>query len=1033
MVSSEAADVSNTNNNNNNTFNNFGNSQAHGYFAFFDNYNKHVSPKLRMFFSSNRQFPADLEECLQKFRCEFKWKDEQIVAHFFETVPYDPWQEKFGHPTLALIHFFKRKDIIFPVSVFSTTIESDHFMKMLYTVLLCPVERCLSVNLYNFPQLYKLWRCPFSLITPDSYHYCESLTRTLISSMSVIQMAIVIARYNNASAIENHAFAHLDAYMPLINGMSSCRNADVKNALIKFPVCLEWSLTHECIPDISSLITMSVSASKMHGLTDYRKMITSKFRVLNSNEVKIIYFLLKIIYKGMFIRCHNRDFWNFMRQTVGFDPAKRSRSKSAPKKSTTNRHMNEGVASNNICMMLFFIMVIAASLLGLYPISKGKMASIESRAKVYRMLIDLRNIQVRESGSLHRVLTSIFDCMFQNDSKLVLLSIFREYVTHLIEKTPGVAESFKKAFDWPGNMKYVITMSQIVRTDAERYIASSTGPRFSISSLSWFGRIFSGIDHKPSHLYEESRRCQKEATMNYNINAIVKLCEDMNLKKYSTSTTDQGSKLGREYMLENPHPQLHKKIEETMQAVIATFSKNMWIPMDWLVYFGVPVSDIQFFRFAVFRKSTQFERYIEDMYTNRPNIYKVMYNFFKLSLKYKEYKEYPAPARMYLAHCVALNKYHGVYGHIPPVLGKMQICPKCGDIKKPSFFRALKKNKNGGGLSIVRVCLDGRMVCGRKPKLSSWLMVRNHSITKNKSSKKGVRIKAHPDEFESDEDESDDEEEDEDDDDDDEDYYLGVDLGLVPEEDDEDYQIGFDYDAEDEEEEQEDEEEEEEDEEAELIFEKKKRVPASNHSSYTIKRKNAKHVATQHVLNGCRDTQTITIDTLGKIAVWKQEEWISCMQCIRSIPLNAAVDVNGEKICSDCFLCNRSDGPRFLSMGLLAQNNSNPNPSEFRGQSGQKASVHVESYRCEAGVCTSRMKTTEECKYLLVYDDMVPAPGIKQFRNMVLCAYHANFPWLKEINTVLLMSTATQAFHEKWGTKNGPRNTFIAGPEFHEL
>ena len=216
---------------------------------------------------------------------------------------------------------------------------------------------------------------------------------------------------------------------------------------------------------------------------------------------------------------------------------------------------------------------------------------------------------------------------------------------------------------------------------------------------------------------------------------------------------------------------------------------------------------------------------------------------------------------------------------------------------------------------------------------------------------------------------------------------------------------------------------------AELIFEKKKRVPASNHSSYTIRRKNAKHVATQHLLNSCRETETITIDTLGKIVVWRNDEWICCMQCIRSIPLTMAIDINGEKICTDCFLCNRSERPRFLSAALL-QTNANPaRPFE----DNDLVRNHEDCFRCEAGVCTSRMKTTDECSFFLVFDDLAQKPAKKRFRNMILCSYHSHFPWLKEASTVLNLSTVIRAFQEKWGTRNGPKGAFISGPEFFEL
>ena len=963
--------------------------------------------KLRVFLDTNRKFPHDLEECLQNMRAHTPGRnpktDDEIVTYFLDEIPHDRWQERYGHPTISLIHFFKRPDILFPPNTFKSSIDTTYYVRMLFTVLLCPLTRCLHVDQFVFPHLYEQWMCPNWRRHSHNYK-CESLMSTLEAVISVLQLAIVVTRINNNSRAEKLAFAHLDAFMPLINGLGSysCKNHMFIKCLQRYPVNLEWSMTEECVPDISPLITLSVVSHRMHGPTNDKKIVDCKMRVLNKAEIDLVNILIKIIYKGMPNRCHNRDLWNFMRAAVGFDTKKRPRKNAAATAPPKTKHPNENASESNMCMMLFFLNIIVASLLGVYEFSKSKMTSVWNRAKVYRMLIIIRELQMNDEVELRRSMKTICEGLFVSDNKLVLLSIFREYVSFLIEKTPGIFEAFKKVYNWKEHMNHVTMMSKIIRVDSEKTIGMLGNAYYGVGGVGWFSQVLSGIDYKLPALYESSRNCQKEKTLNYNINAIVKLCENMNLMKYNNA--DNGGKLGKEFELQNPHPQLDKELAQTMSEVIATFSKNMLIPMDWLICFGVPKSDLIYLRTAVFQKSTQLMAYLGNMYTKRPEIYKIIYNFFKLSQKHKEYKEYNAPARMYMAHCVALNHYHEVLGHIPPVLGKMQICPKCGDIKKPSFFRALKKNKNGGGLAIVRVCLDGRMVCGRKPKNASWVSKRNNLITHK-------RHGDDDDEVEVDEEEDDDEDEEEEEEEQEEGYFDDgeEDEEEEPEEDDEDNDEPEDSEMQDNK--------------SEIIFATKKHVPASNHSTYTTDRKNAKHVATQHVLNECQEAQTITINTLGKIAVWKQDEWIGCMRCVKPIPLLSAIDVMGEKICKDCFLCKRIENdkdPQVVKQEQLVQ--------QLHPQNQQQC-----AYRCEAGACSSRLRTLEDCCHLLIYDDMPVPPAKKQFRNMVLCPQHSKFNWFYDIKIVLHLSTVVKGFSEKWGTCNGPRGTFVQVPEYKDL
>lgn len=894
--------------------------------------------------------------------------EKNKVDFFVEHVVYDEWQVRHGHPTVALIHFFKNPDIAFPDALFDTTIQIEVFIKHLYSVLLCSIEHCKFIDMYRSP-LFVPFACPCD----QRVGSCGSLSISLRTRLSVLQVALEVLKLNANPRILNWVYLHIDSHMPLMCAMRAyetkcrvqlrdeqlargcavqravgtyvCTDAVMRKLLTSAPISIDFSFSEYSVPDTSLLVSLAITYGDKNKTTSNKKIVQNKFPHLNTANLQKIQCLLKLIYKGFPGRCFNRQLWKFIRHCCKI-------SVETYKKRVHKRETGTDADSD---MISFFMRMFVASLLGVYQTSKHKIENILARMKIYRLLYEPVSVES-------------FASVLVDGNKISIVYMVKEYVYNMISRCPGIKKVFEDVHDWALHFKFIDVITHSIRANVELRLKSED-LRSSMSSSYNLSTLLATCDTLIVALHEESRKHQQENNVDYDVRVILRACSDMNLKMYNQDADMDFA--GMEYMLKSPHPSIDPKLEQLMADVISTFHPRQWIPMDWLQCFGIARADVMYMQTAVFGKITNLMRHMKQLYTVKPLSYALFYAFFRLSQVHKDYVEYYSSARMYLAHCHALNEVHGVGkgGTIPAVLGRFHYCPVCGDKKRPSFFSTIKRNKNGRGAGIVRVCIDGTMVCGRKPKSANWLQLRNNQIRKDRL----LRVNT-PD----DEDDEEDEQSDPDDDDDDEDEDGGGPINYN----DEGEHSCSDRRIDD-----------NDDMPSCIIPEPKKNLPASTQTVCTVNRKNAKYISLQHELNKCKDTVTRSIAVLGKIVEWKQQAWIGCMHCIRPILLILSYDVDGKKLCKDCF-----------SMQTLASHRP----------------------KCEATGCIKKTRD-DEFKKLLVYDD-ISTPA--SYRHMLLCRTHASYMWIAESETILRTSVIFQGFREKWGTRQGPKTQYIYPPDW---
>jgi hypothetical protein len=841
----------------------------------------------------------------------------------------------------------------------------------------------------------KDWQCPCG----NDNLICGSLCRALRTRLSLLQVTIAILKFNGQHRLVNHAYAHLDGHMPLLCAIKSfqthlsahsvkakgfvepelaCSDKHMANLIEQAPIDIQWAFTEESIPDTSPLLLLSISYNNDTKGVSNKRIFQSKFPHLNNANIIRIHKLVNLIYKGLPNRCNNRQLWNFIQRCcVSTKPKKKL------KTAILGAEAAEFAADDDIPdvyeidsdLVELFCKLIIASVLGIYAGSKEKMDDITCRQNMYNLLhapVPTRQIL----GVMNR------------ENSVTLLYITKEYLRAMTDRSPGVLEGLKRGYDWAIYDRHVDEITCLIRATVQ------TNMRERLHTMTSLNDIFEGADMRITTIHNVSRRSQLEKTVNYDVHAIIKCLKDMNLKAYVAKNNDNGEFTGKEFMMENPHPVLSRDLTDLMRKLIQTFPSHYWVPLDWLVCFGVSWRHVKLVRAALFKKMTVLKRLLERINVEEPQSYAIFYTFFRLCKEHRDYREYYADAHMYMCHARALNSYHGVGANrpIPRVLGKLQVCPTCGDFKRPSFFRPLKRNKNGGGIGIMRICLDGRMVCGRKIKRASWRAKKTADRRQRQMRKTAAKPrrrrrapKRRRPRRRAEEEEDEDMELDLEDDDDE----YGMDEEFDPlREIEEEFHPGQEIEGE---------EDGDSDDDEEFMFEEKK-GGLTQPTERTKRRKTAKFIATQHVLNECQDTDTMTINTLGRVAEWQRQIMISCMKCVRTVTLLSATDLGDLKLCQDCY---------------------------FKESTCLRTRI-----KCEVPGCKRKLQTKADFRVFYVYDDMV-TPHV--FREMVLCSIHNGFGWLKSAETVLPVSVILKGLSERWGTKNGPKGRYIEVPPFDKV
>lgn len=909
-------------------------------------------------------------------------REERIVEYVVSEMPLNPWHITYGHPTLALIHYFKHtSSLIYPThACFDSSMQIATFVTALVTVLLMPVISCVSlVGLLPVSlSTSNKWVCPC-----ENALNCGIYCRTVKARLEILQMALYVADHNNNPLIINHVYAHIDAHMPLLcaiksydtyleetsaaSGQLASRkyacSTDVMLGLIEHaPVSIMWAYTEDRIPDTSKLVLLSIYYNDRTNTSSNKRVLQSKFPHLNDANITRIQNLVNLLYKGLPNRCNNRELWKFIRRCCVDSKVKQKH-----KTSMASNQFGVSYAAADLDMVEFFFKLIIASVLGVYKSSTNKMENIMSRQSIYSMFYN------------PVPLTQIKGIMAPQN-KITLLYIMKEYIRCMAERSPGVLEGLKQVYEWKSYDTYITNIMRDIRSVIFHNMTNRAADIVKLSD------IFNNCDARVSSVHSDSRRSQHQNDVSYDTSLIYKELKDMNLKDYNENPEQDVSFIGIEYRRKSPHPIISDLQLEVMNSIIKQFSRDQWIPIVWLVCFGVSPVHILVLHRALFGKMTVLMKYMLTIKKTDPHGYAILWNFFRLAKAHNEHREYTADAFMYLQHARALNTYHdiGVNQPIPRVIGKVHVCPNCNDFKRPSFFRPLKRNKNGGGIGILRICLDGQIVCGRKVKTG-------------KVAKTAKRIKMTDD--------NDDDDSDNDNDDNDNDMF------------------------EDEEEDEDEEEEEEEEEDTPdvkpgLLFDNEVHDEDASKINFaprvkTKKRDYAKYVAMQHMLNQCQYTETIAIDTLGKVTEYQGRIYIGCMKCIRTIPLAAALDMGELKVCNSCFSgevdkpkerikCNVTElnGRIYIECMKCSRNvpvstMSNMGDMKVCGRCYRPK----ERAKCEAIGCNKKILTAADYRTVTVYDDVNSFPvGVSRFRDMVLCVYHGSGKWLHENDSYYNMS-----------------------------
>ena len=911
-----------------------------------------LDPATRLFFGTSPKLRNDFEECLFAIREDIASRhpgadadtlDDHLVEHFVENVEYDPDAVLRGEPTVALIHFFKAEDISYPTAHIRGIDDVHLFVYALYRTLLCPVERCGTVRHYR--GVYGEWQCPCG------GNACETLCRSLKARLSVLQVTAQIAHMNNRGIILNHVYAHIDAHSRLLCAINAriseirdpreirmmCTDARLAPLLAANPISLEWAFTAESVPDTSLALPMAMVYNLPANGASNKKLFQCKFPTTPAENIERMEKLHKLIYKGLPTRCYNRQLWNAIRRCCV----------------TQNTKLRTAKIDHEF--IVFFFKIIVAAVLGVYTTAQ-KLDDINSRVLVYSAIHS--NIPI----------ASVLDVptLF---NKLALLYITREYLCEMISRAPGVIEALRQAYNWDINISFISQIMATVRMQVRANLAKVT--RYAPMGH-WARVVFTGVDIRVQAPHNRSRCTQREKTVGYDVYAIVKNMLDMNLKKHVVAMESQGKYLGREFLMEPPHPVLTKAREDAMRRVIQTFAKTAYVPLEWLVCFGAKWVDVCAVQSALFGKMAHLMKILRTMKETDPPSYALFFNFFVLCKEHRDYREYFCDAYMYMRHAAVLHQVHKVPvgGHIPQVLGKILVCPSCKDVKRMSFFAPIKRNTDGTG--IIRIDGEGEIVCGRKHKAAGWRELLKAASGGEKEKKDG--------------DEEEEEGEDEDDeaipDADGEDmgifaqYFSGhLDYNFNPLLD-----IKMDVDAEN-----------ALDDDDDFLPDTKTNIKVP--SERVRRRKVARHIALQHTLRKCHSQKLHVIRAMGRIAVYQRTVYILCTRCLRPLPLLQALDAGLDKICIECHQKERE--------------------------------VAISKIRCEAGACQNKVLAPADVCKITAYDDSSANPDEHCLRQVTLCRAHASFQWVRTTDTVLCTSYLFPGLTAGWGTYKGPNNSYI--------
>jgi len=922
-------------------------------------------PVLALFLGTSHQLHDDFEECLFNVRADINEtlpadasaarRGMAVLSHFLDNVAYDEATVRFGSSTLSIIHFFKRSDLMYPPRIFGDLADVHDFTVALYKVLIFTLDEC--PGLPRYADAPGQWACPCG-----GGPACGALCRGLRARLSILQVAAMVARMNNEDGVLGHVYRHIDAHSPVLCALDAaarrvwerregpdaavalCGDASVRALLDKHPVSLDAALTLESLPDVSPLLLLAMAYNSPSNGISAKKIFQGKFPHMAPENIARVQKLASLIFKGLPIRCYNRQLWNTIRRCCVAENSKR------------------GVLMDRDFVSFFFKLVMASAL-GVYR-GAEKLDDVAARMRIYSALYAAVPVAV-----VLEILTV--------DNKLALLYVMREFLLEMIARSSGILEALARTHNWDVYVRNIDVITGMVRAQMRNNVVMT--PRTDPSPWRWALDLFHGVDGRIQALHNHSRGTQSEKTVNCDVYLTMKALRNFSLGTYVERMEECGEFVGREYLLTSPSPQLPEAKMALLRKLVQTFPKTHWVPLDWLVCFGVRPFDIANIEAALFHKMSTLLGQMARIREEDPDGYAVLYNFFVACRDHRKYREFMADATMYTQHAMLLHKHHGVPvdGHIPEVLFCLEVCPACNDFKRASFFPPSRRQKSTAGNNNNRVTSDNIVVCGRRHKAPDWRALLSADRARAREAAGAKRTRA---DYESGVEDGGDGEDNEDGDDEEAEqmrqysaFFEGRhDNDFNPLQD--MYAEVGDNDYDD-----------------DLLVPNIKgsvRVP----SLKVQRRKFARLVDTQHTLRKCHCQETLRINTRGRFAVYNRVAFFSCTQCGIVIPMYLGINYGVDKLCTTCYAAAALKPP--------------PRPV------------------CEAA-CNSRNLRMGEPRRFLVYDDTDDDPAAHRLRTMTLCAHHGSLAWLNEFRGVPTATYVFRGLRERWGTHLGPNGAYI--------
>lgn len=679
-----------------------------------------MHPSVSKFFCSVRVLPRYYEERLKKGKGLASWTDGS---------PADAWVIGYGHPTDALVSYFKTRYTVPPAVAQLWAAEHCHgapredaFRAWFHGTLIATVVRAVPecADVEHIPAMSK-WKPPCGNVLG-----CGRGCRGLLARLCVLETAAVIATENRAWKTLNDVYAHIDSHMPLLCALTEpfhlmtddatgaegqrllsahahvetadsrsvdwlpdkvgpyCGPANMAHFLTAAEPDITYAYTRETVPDVTALMPLALSFN--HTPMSNKKVAKAMIPHLTPFNIGIVMRLTNILYKLFPHRCNNREFYTQFNKAC-----------------TEDKMMRE-----------FTCKLIIATLLGVYEQSHNKMPT-ELRIEVYRLFY-------KPIGT-DMLLSSLTE-----DNKATLLYIGKEFFHEMTERVPGFLSCLKEVYAWDVYEACTMRITDIIRARAfvhlrRTLVSVPAHMRLRLAPPLDFTALLAGTDMIVHRIHEDSRNTQTENNVGYNVYDIMKCCVDINLRRYSPA--GEVMMAGEEYLMPSPHPSIPDRQLDVMRRVIATFPADFHIPFTWLLYFGVPFRHIRDMSTAVFSKLPDLHRTLEAL---PMDVYAIFFNFFDLCRARADFREYPCDAFMYTQHMRVLHDHHEIREGqpIPAVAGCIQVCENCGDEKYASFFERDVKNKNSKR-GVVTVRGDFSCACAKVPKAADWREVRRQT------------------------------------------------------------------------------------------------------------------------------------------------------------------------------------------------------------------------------------------------------------------------------------------------------------------